>query len=359
MFRYLHVEFWGRNDPLLLCFTALALWAIVETSDIAAVLIVALSFAALPNLKVTAVFYVLPLLVLFAIRRGWRLPATAVAIALALFPLPFLLPEISLPGYVGILQAVGKHGLDPSFFVRNLEYSVIFLLPVGMLANLSRLSVGQRWYLGAIAVGLLGASFSGAKIGAGSYHLLPLALPVLHCYFWVRSEREPATRDQAFSKLSIAWTLTMLLYSVNFVEAVWHAYQFAGPARTVLANIREREIQYRGDSLQVGVGDDFRDPRTFYAYAPVFYGQRYLISGASVRDHQFGGVEIPAATLEALRNCSVRVWLIPGAQKPFAALNTYYPKERAAFGSDVTSAFAQNYRKVDSGSSYDVWICTH
>lgn len=362
LFRYLHVEFWGRNDPLLLCFTALALWAVVEAGDTAAVLAVALSFAVLPNLKITAVFYVLPILVLLIIQRGWKLAGVAVAIALALFPSPFLLPQVSLAGYIAILQTVGKHGLDPGFLARNLQYSAIFLLPTGMLAwsgTNPKLSRGQQRYLAAIAAGLLGASFAGAKIGAGSYHLLPLAIPVLQSYFWIRSEREPIPRDRVFSNLSVAWALTMLLYSTNFVEAVWHSYQFAGPGKKVIADIRSLESQYRGSTLQVGIGDGFRDPTTFYAYQPVFAGQPYLISGASVRDHQFGGVEIPAATLDDLRNCAIRVWLIPLGRQPFSAQNTYYTGDHLAFGRDFASTFVANYRKAGSGSSYDVWICTH
>ncbi len=362
LFRYLHVEFWGRNDPLLLCFTALSLWAVVEASELTAILIAALCFAALPNLKITAIFYILPIVVLFAVQRGWKLAGAAVAIALVLFPTPFLLPEVSLPGYMAILQAVSKHGLEWDFLARNLQYAVIFLLPTGILVWSNKkptLFHGQRWYLATIAVGLLGACFAGAKIGAGSYHLLPLAIPILQSYFWIRSGREPATRDLAFSKLSVAWAFTMLLYSANFLEAVWHSYEFAGPAEKVIADIRSFESQYRGSTLEVGIGDDFRDPRTFYAYQPVFDGQPYLVSGASVRDHQFGGVEIPAATLDDLRTCAIRVWLIPLGRQPFSAQNTYYTSDHLAFGKDFAGTFTANYRKASSGSEYDVWICTH
>ena len=180
-----------------------------------------LSFGALPNLKVTAVFYLFPILVLFVVRRGWKLAVIAVAIASSPFsPLPFLVPEVSLDGYLAILRAVGRHGLSTAFLIRNLQYAALFLLPIGMLAGFrkrTKLTRGQIYYLGAIAIGLLGACFSGAKIGAGSYHLLPLTLPILGLYFWIRSERNETTRDHAFAKLSIAWVLTMLLYSSNFV----------------------------------------------------------------------------------------------------------------------------------------------
>ncbi len=361
-FRYLHVEYWGRNDPLLLCFTALALWAIVDTKGITSVAIAGLSFAALPNLKITAVFYILPILVLFVVQRGWKLAAAAVALTTVLFPLPFLLPQVPLAGYIEILRAVGRHGLSASFLVRNLQYAAVSLLPLAMLARSGKkphLSLGQIWYLGAIVVGLLGACLAGAKIGAGSYHLLPMALPLLYGYFWIRSERQPATRDQAFRVLSIAWVLTMLFYSANFVNAVWHAYRFASPGRSAVAEIRLDEERYYGSTLQVGIGDDFRDARTFYGYEPVFHGQPYLISGASMRDIQFGGVNLPDKTLADLRRCGTRIWLIPAGQRPFTAPNTYYPDDHPAFGEGFTSTFAANYRKARSGAMYDVWICTH
>ena len=111
--------------------------------------------------------------------------------------------------------------------------------------------------------------------------------------------------------------------------------------------------------MQVGIGDDFRDPRTFYAYAPTFDGQPYVISGGSVRDLQFGGVALPNSTVDYIRDCGTRVWLIPRGQQPFTAQNTYYAEEHRAFGDDFTSIFAANYRKTDSGPTYDVWICTH
>ncbi len=360
-FRYLHVEFWGRNDPMLLAFTALALWAVVEAGDLAAIALVGLSFAALPNLKITAVFYVLPILVLLIVRRGWKLSALAIAVSLALFPAPFLLSQVSVAGYGAVLQAVGRHGLSGAFLVRNLQYAAVFLLPVAALIwfgpRHASISKPQVLYFSAIVIGLLGACISGAKIGAGSYHLLPLTLPILVLYFWVRSDRDPAPCDRAFSKFAIVWVFTMLLYSVNFVEAVWHAYGFARTARPVLAEIRSAEARYGSSALQVGIGDDFRDARTFYSYAPVFSGAPYLTSGASVRDIQFGGVPLSVATVADVRNCVTAVWLIPRGQQPFSAQNTYYSTAHPAFDRAFRDAFASTYRRSSSGPFYDVWTC--
>lgn len=356
-FRFLHVEFWGRNDPLLVCLVAVALWVLVRTSDTCAVSIGAMAVAGIANLKISGLAYCLPIVVFAWVHRGFKIAALTTLLAAALFPLPFTLHQVSWTNYAAVLEVAGRHGLNAGFLARNLQYSAVILLPALVLSRRIRPTAAQTSYLLSICAAFLAASISGAKNGAGSYHLLPLIAPVVHFCFWLLRGAAETSRATEFTRVAVACALALVFYSANFVSAVARTYGWSTRGRAALQEIAQLQQRFAPETLAIGPGDDFRDPRTFYAYEPVFHGQPYLVSGAAVRDLQFGGVPIPESTVQMLQRCDTRVWLIPRGEIPFSAPNTYYETSHPAFDQNFRDSFFANYRLAESHAEYDVWTC--
>ncbi|HEU4935569.1 MAG TPA: hypothetical protein VFT39_03880 [Vicinamibacterales bacterium] len=78
----------------------------------------------------------------------------------------------------------------------------------------------------------------------------------------------------------------------------------------------------------------------------------------AIQEHQLAGVDLPQATLNALRSCTVNYWLIPKHREPFSAVNRYPMSQgRALFGSDFRRAFCDSYQRSESTEYLDVWAC--
>ncbi len=358
LFRYTDVAFWGRIDPVILVVTVLCFWSTVAAPMPLALAMQAVAIAMIPNLKISGFAYLIPALLYFAIRRGWRAAAAASALGLVLLPVPFLLPSISLNNYLLILRAAAGHGLVMNFLVRNIQYSALLLLPLVAAFRLGgRASLHQRLYLGSIITGLAITSVLGSKSGAGSYHLIPYIVPILPLYLWRRSEILPGEADAGFTPLAIAWAITTVLLSSTNLQAVIREYRAAPTGARITAEIRRDQKLYRGRTMEIGVGGDFEDRRTRYAYLTTFDGAQYTISGAAIRDLQEGGIPIPASTIQYIERCGTQVWLIPKGDAPFSASNSYFETPHAAFEPAFRDAFAAHYRLAASGELFDVWAC--
>jgi hypothetical protein len=362
LFRYVPIPFWGRIDSLLFGAVAVAYWCAIRRSLPVAVAATALAIGIVPNLKFTAALYLVPLLFWMWMERGkWSAVIAAIGGAL-LVPLPFLLPVVSFRHYLFILHVVGRHGLDSKILLRNFQYVPILLAPVllfyfGRGADRERKS--KTLYLTSIAGCMLLSSVFGAKAGAGSYHLLPYVIPLLHLYFWIRSAAPANERDVAFSRYAVAWALTILIFSGGQVHILIDCLRDSRRGGEAIAQIDRTEAKYRGENIAVGPGSDFTDPRTLYAYLPILRGQPYVINSSAIRDLQFGGVAIPQSTRDYFETCGTPVWLIPAGQTPFSALNTYYAQPHPAFDDTFRADFLRHYRRAESGSQFDVWVCKH
>ncbi|MBV8906236.1 MAG: hypothetical protein JOZ22_21575 [Acidobacteriia bacterium] len=364
LFRYLGIDFHGRSDPLILCVVAVCTLIVLDAPAWGVALAGAIALGLIPNFKVSGFAYLLPIFGLIVIRNGWRMASIAAALGALLLPLPFILPNVSLADYAFILKVNENHGLSADLLLRNAQYSIIMLAPVLAVAfsrrNKPWPSRAQMSYLTLTVCGMGMSSVVGAKIGAGSYHLVPYIVPLLHLYFWMRNESvPPADADYAFKRFAIAWTVAMLVYSVTRVQVVLGEFEFAPSGRRVISEIRHVKRTYPGRTLEIGIGRDFYDRRTRYSYVTTFDGQPYTLSGSAIRDLQFGGVGIPDATVRYIEDCQTQIWLIPKRQSPFTATNPYYSSYHPAFDERFRRAFLAHYNKIDSGELFDVWSCVN
>jgi hypothetical protein len=90
----------------------------------------------------------------------------------------------------------------------------------------------------------------------------------------------------------------------------------------------------------------------------VFRNNSYLLDQPAVREHQLAGLELPPATLQALRSCRVTYWLIPKGEIPFSGRNAYPAVLlKPLFSDEFREVFHQSYRLTAETVYYDVWEC--
>jgi len=362
-FRFVPVPYWGRGDPFILCMIVLCIWAILEAPRTVVLLAAALTFALLPNIKITAGCYLFPIVWFLIIGKGWKLAAGAVALGVLMFSLPFFSPQVSVANYWFSLNN-SRHPIRIDILCRNVQYSIILLLPLLSMvryrakAGLS-LSNDQKVYLALTLCTIATACLVGSNAGSGPHHLVPCIVPVLHLYFWLRSEIQPDVSVWASSKLAVACTVSMFVFgAVNvlvFVSTLRHAF----PGPEAIAEIRRVEIAHPRVPVQVGIGSDFNDFRTFYGALTTLDGNPYTIGGLAVQELQVAGHQIPESTIQYIGRCGTPVWLIPKGDAPFSASDAYFPPDYPAFSQRFREVFLENYKIIGSGPLYDIWACSH
>lgn len=351
LFRFMAAAMWGRCDPVLVCAAAVGIWAALRGRW----LIVAVATAALPDLKVTGLAYAIPIYALLLVQTQWGKAVGSAVVAMVLASTPFLLPQISLENYAAAVMRAGQHGLEWQFLLRNLQYSVLLLLPVlVLLVSGRRMNRQQTICFGSLLCGLVLSSLAGAKVGAGSYHLLPHIAAILQLFAWLRSDA--AKEYASMRRVAVAWCLTWLAFAIPELREVERGFASLRGWPSVRSDVESVLSAYPGETVEVGVGDHYEDPRTRYGYLTTFRGEPYTLSYSAIRDLQLAGAAMPAATLSYMSACGTRFWLIPKSQTPFAAPNPYFAEYRPAF-SGVEETFTRHYRKIQSLKAYDLWTC--
>jgi hypothetical protein len=284
-----------------------------------------------------------------------------------LLPLPFALPNVSLPGYLATLRVAQKHGISPHVVLLNLEWAAIYLIPVCVVLNLSlrpramTLSADRNdllWYGAFLLIGVLGICIMAGKPGSGPHHLMPLMPCALDLF--CRCSKEIRIIRRPLMLRPSPYVITILMFAVfqgddtrRYLTRIYHATHLASDATS---EIRRLERQYPNDTIELGSGENAGIPASSLIPLLVFDGQPYTIDKPAIDDFELGGVPIPAATFRYLNDCRTSLWLIPAGQTPFTTTSNYDEK-RVLFGEDLRETFRRNYRKIETGPVFDVWSC--
>ena len=127
-------------------------------------------------------------------------------------------------------------------------------------------------------------------------------------------------------------------------------------ASAVRTDLDEITATYSGRNIYMGYGDGSRYVTTFVRDQLAYDGNPYLVDASAMMDFQFSGLEIPAATIDAMLSDEGDVWLIPAGQEPFTIVNWYYRKQNGRlFDETFRQAFMDNFRRVQSTSNFDVY----
>jgi hypothetical protein len=242
---------------------------------------------------------------------------------------------------------------------QNLEWAVYLVAPLIVALRVTvrnqPLTVLSPRVATSLVVALGSVAVLASKPGAGPYHLLPF-LPVIAFF----------TGLQMYHLRSDAAHITVLLSGLSFtaVAVVIASAQQASFVSTVrqldalgpIADLTRFLDQHPGNPTQIGYSSDERT--TFVRPLAVFRSGMYLLDQPAIQEHQLAGIEIPPATVNALRSCAVTYWLIPRTGEPFSATNRYPMMHgRALFVDDFRRAFFDTYERIGSTEYFDVWTC--
>ena len=370
-----------RGDILVIFSVALGLYAVLVAPAWLAMLQLAFACGVAFDIKVTALFYFLPLYSLLSCRCGWR-PVILAAIGAATVALaPFLLPGVSAAGYLDWLRLTSREPLVRSEALRELRLLPFVFAPLGLLlwqmAKRSRgllatyLDDNQPFLIvlgGCLAV----IAVTSSKIGAGPHHFLPF-YPILgYVCADVYSKTQGATVVArtpigSFIPLFSTWIAIAVLIQLGsaFPQTVSTLLTSRSHARAVAGDLETVMKNHPGKKIEMGYGGwNSKHQLTYFRPALVFAGNPFTIDALALGDMQLSGLTIPPSTLEYLRQCKTQIWLIPKDESPFSLPNVFSlmaPRlfsVRPLFSDQFRQIFFQQYRKQGSSTYFDIWECT-
>jgi len=114
-----------------------------------------------------------------------------------------------------------------------------------------------------------------------------------------------------------------------------------------------------GDRIEMGYSQSY--PLTLYRATLVFAGNPLTLDATALDDMQLSGLTIPQGTIDYIRACRTRIWLIPKGEAPFVMPNIYadariFPT-RNLFENPFRQAFLQQYQRVETSDYFDLWEC--
>ena len=354
-----NAAFWSRPDSLELLCVSIGLCAALWRSR-AGWIVLGVSAGLLANLKFSGPLYSLPLFVLFLERADRRRVILAVATAAIVFVLPFVVfRNISFHDYRTWILLSAGNGIDGSTLRQNIEWVLYVMAPLGVALYFSvrqhPLTVLSPPVTISLLIAVCGVAVLAAKPGSGPYHLLPF-FPVIAFFTGMQIHHLRFDHDRTSVYLAaVAFTsaaaLIALAQQASFVSTV-RQIDAIGP----IADVTRFSNKHPDAVIQMGYSSDER--MTFVRPLVVARSGMYLLDQPAIQEHQLAGVDLPPATLNALRSCTVNYWLIPKHGEPFSAINRYPMTEgRAIFGSDFRRAFFDSYRRSESTEYFDVWAC--
>jgi hypothetical protein len=370
-----------RGDILIVLSVALGLFAVLRTSSWVSAFLLALACGVAFDIKFTALFYFVPLYVLFIRRYGWR-PAAWASIGAGAFALaPFLFPQISVVAYLQWLHVASRHPISRGEIARVLKVLVVvcspFALLLWQLAQRGRSLLASylnenRSFLLALGSCVAAVAVSASTIGAGPHHLMPFyPLGGYVCADVYRKIKAATVARSAGSRLSFIplfcfWLATALAtrLGTDFPSTVSPFFTSRSRAVAVTSDLDMVMKDHPGAKIEMGYGDWNKYELTYFRPALVFAGNPLTIDPDALDDMQLSGVDnTPRSTLEYLKACKTQIWLIPKGDPPFVMVNVFslidsrvFPA-RPLFSNEFRRIFFEHYRKQGSSNYFDIWEC--
>lgn len=356
-------SFWVRPDALLLFFTVLGLFLAVRGRKWIAIVGSAIALGISTNLKITAFLHFVPIYVLLLDRFGFISILTSSGIALLITVLPYLIPQISLTNYWTWLQQVRLKGINSEQIPKNLLWTGFVSVPVAIAFLQSVLTDSfKRWlpenllFCITLILGIVINAVISSTRGALENNMLPF-VPLL-VYLAIELFQQ-AKHSKILTPISlsaaIAFTLSigLAVYSteVRFIDRM-----ITAPGHRAIVDLNQFMTANPNRTIGMGYGAVSYQLST-YRPQLVFKGNPYLLDSASLMEMQASGMNnTPETTLNAMRTCQTKIWLIPKGKPPFQVYS-YYPPLQKLFSDEFRKIFAQNYDRQSSTKFYDAWVC--
>lgn len=365
-----------RGDVLMPFTVALALFGVLSSSRWKSCALLALATGLCFGIKITGVFYFLPLFVLLHRRFGLRIAALAAFGAGGVGCLPFALPQISVTNYLLWFHEASRHPLRGVEFLSNLRTAVTISLPILLLLwafhqidpkNCRIYLREQKFLLLASGCSLGLVTILASKIGAGNHHLLPLypVIGFLCSDIYSRIHALKAARTFSYGAIARAvcwlWLASTVAtrIPVEFLTTERKLVTRWSLAAAVTQDLTNIMHSHPGDRIEMGYSRSYSV--TFYRPTLVFAGNPLTLDAPALDDMQLSGLVIPQGTIDYITSCQTQIWLIPQGEAPFVIPNIYadariFPT-RNLFEDRFRQAFLQEYQRVESSHYFDLWAC--
>jgi len=365
---YREVAFWNRPDPLI--FLIVAVYTLVfsfsKYSKASFLISTVVSVGVMANLKFHAVLYLLPLFLYWFRLLGlsfWvNLPILIIG-TLVVFSMPFLLPGVSLAGYIDVLHSATKHGLETGLIFNNIKKGLYLFIPV-LLSFLYRpkenfkesVAFGMKnklVSLGAVSSYIVVSILAGKK-GAGGWHMLPFA-PI---FILVAANLFAKSRGMPFEKnrfLTVAASFLLLLYQFKGIsrglEIIENSYSSAG---SVALELQQLAGRFKNQKIHMGFSGNATYHLTFQRWRLIGINSPLLMDPASLMDLKVSGVDINQKLLELFTERVISCWVLPKNDDPFSIGDPYINGENL-ISEEVRKYFIGVFNIADESENFLVW----
>jgi len=340
-----HVVISNRGDGFLFFFVCLSLYLSLRSFRWWHVLVLGLCVGLAGAMKITSIYYFLPIAFYWLAERRF-LGVVLTGLIAAMVQFAFFIPEnISWEHYWGLLDLAREHGLALYSFYWLFVWTLLAVIPWwGVFTNPIRpLSRAQRFWLVGLGLSVIALFLTGSKGGAGRHHLIPL-LPqgVLLCA-WLAARSAEIRIDY---KRWISILVVLLCFMVVMArEVLQPAYgDFKGTRKSELKALAQ---QYGDEGIHFGFGE--RDTSGYPRNVFVLEGQELFFEINYVADLVFTHHQIAEATFQKLESCHFKRWVFPKGEEPFSNPKYFEP--------DFQRRFLGAYRWESSSDSFDIYVC--
>lgn len=339
--------FFNRAEPHLLLLMALACRCMGMQDVRARAWLLGLLAGLAMSLKVHAVLY-LAAVFMWGQEDWLQRPALwlRMAIASLVTALPwFLLPGISLPGYLHFLKLASLHGIEPRILLDNGVFLLALWLPLLMLRCSWRKVLG-------IAVLEVLVALLGAKKGAGCWHLLPFVLLHAHMLDQLLRQRSATQRRP---QVELMASLPMLSFAIASVFGLAPGIQHHLGQRNDMAQARLelRGLAQNHPGLVLATGAERGYELTYLRIDLERQGVRQIDVPAFI-DLQWAGVD-DAPLADALRSCRIPYLAVPTGEPAFAKVSPY--SGQPLFSNAVRQAFSTRFVPAAHTIHFDIYRC--
>ena len=379
-------EWSSKGDPWILFFVSLSFWGALCLRPRWADIWIALCGACLINLKATLLpLALLPLLLTWNRERvSFRRKVLAVGLMCLFACSFFLLPRISLANYRTELTLASRHGISRGLLWYNI---IVFVRWFGLplLAAYWYLRSGdrdaarqylerRRSFLLLLLLSSLDLVVTGAKYGAGDWHLTPLALPFALVIAELAQQSPPAFPKSFARRLAPAiWIFgSLAIHGMERTADAVHTrshnafgaldYDYRALQREML----QVQAEHPHDTLQVGPSGGIQYTATWMRSLYILRGQPLFLDPNTRTERDASYIPVSPAVMQAVLNCRITLWLIPRGDLPFSMGSGYAVPQRGTvhpmadphmYPEPFPSVFKAAYHRIGSTANFDLWQC--
>jgi hypothetical protein len=355
-----NLSFWIRPDSFQLTAAAVALLAAAIARKSVAAVTLGVATGVLVNLKLTGPLYALPAFAVLMTRCGIPTVAAAAVTSVLVAVAPFaLFSNVSLTNYLMWVRVSADNGLGFWTLRQNIEWALFLIAPLSttLVAHThgDRAAL-RRWLLAGLGIAMALVVLAASKPGAGPYHLLPFIPAILYGVALGYDEAKRSDQYHIVRVGSAAFAIAAALVAFGQITYFfWGATLTRG--KELAADIQRFAAAHPAATIAMGYtarDEPFTLPRPIL----VFRDGSYLLDAPAIQEYQMSGLALPDATVRAITECRVDIWLFAKSAEPFSTPNKYPSSRFVPLFPDVfRSAFFNAYEHVSDTQYFQVWSC--